>query len=191
MRNQVRAFIAVDLSSSVRSSVGKLVRSLQNEIDGTKWVEPQNLHVTLKFLGDTQLNDLPRLIEAMQRAAATVKAFDLDFIGCGAFPNLADPKTIWIGCEQGAEELTRLAAAVEDELFKLGYPKENRRFSPHLTIGRVKKTSRNNGEFLTDFFEQKAAAPFGSCDVDEIILYSSELTRRGPIYDVLATVTLK
>ena len=191
MKNQVRAFIAVDLSASVRSSVVKLIKSIEPHLDGTKWVSTENLHVTLKFLGDVPLNELPALIKAIQKGTEQVDAFDLEFLGCGAFPNLTAPKTIWIGCDQGADDLTFLASRIEDELFTLGYPKESRKFSPHLTIGRVRKSSAASVLSLTEFFTVQKQKPFGSCGVDEVVIYSSELTRQGPIYDVLATVPLK
>lgn len=190
MKNQVRAFLAVDLSEAVRSNVAKLIRSLQPRIDGTKWVETQNLHVTLKFLGDVPLTELHHLIAAVTRGAQATEAFDLEFLGCGAFPNLESPKTIWVGCDRGAEELTRLAGSIEEELFQCGYPKENRRFSPHLTIGRVKRGASTDVS-LTEFFRQQQGRPFGSCGIDQVALYSSELTRRGPIYDELAVIPLR
>lgn len=191
MKNQIRAFIAVDLSEAVRSTIAKLIRSLRSKIDGTKWVEPENLHLTLKFLGDIPINDLHRLIAAMTRAASQIEPFDLEFLGCGAFPQAEHPKTVWIGCDRGSEDLTRLAKAVEDEMFQLGFPRENRRFSPHLTIGRVKRDSKIADTSFADFFEEQKLRPFGSCGVDQLVLYSSELTRRGPIYDELAVVPLR
>ena len=189
MRNQIRAFIAVDLSESIRSGVAKLIKAVEPHVDDTKWVSPENLHVTLKFLGDVPLNELPALIKAVQKGTENVEAFDLEFLGCGAFPDLLSPKTIWLGCDRGADELTILASRIEDELFRLGYPKESRRFSPHLTIGRLKKGGAARS--LAEFFDVYKEKPFGSCGVDEVVIYSSELTRQGPKYDALATVPLK
>lgn len=183
MKNQVRTFIAVPLPPLVRSAVAKWIRSLQTQIEGTKWVETENLHITLKFLGDVPLNDLPELIRAMQRAASAVKSFDIEFSGSGAFPSWDNPKTIWVGCGQGTEELTALAAVIEEEFHKIGFAKENRRFSPHLTIGRVKHSSVP--QVFSDF-----SFSFGYCSVDEIVLFSSELTKRGPIYEEWAAVPL-
>lgn len=194
MRNQVRAFIAVNLSQQIRSNAAKLIRNMQSRLDSdAKWVEPQSMHVTLKFLGDIPINDLHRLVLAIEKGIEGIPAFDLEFVGCGAFPNIAMPKTIWIGCDYGAEELIRLAAGIEEALFELGYPKEKRRFSPHLTIGRMKKgdATESSAEFFTEFFKEQNDRTFGSCNIDEVVLYSSELTRRGPIYDELATVPLK
>jgi 2'-5' RNA ligase len=191
MKNHVRAFIAVDLSYVVRAGVDQLIRSLQKKIDGTKWVETQNLHVTLKFLGDVPLNDLHRLIDTLTKAVEPFEAFDLEFLGCGAFPNIHSPRTIWIGCDRGGDQLTRLATVIEDALFDIGYPKEHRRFSPHLTIGRIKKEARSQNIPLIDMLIAQQGRSFGVCEVDRIVLYSSELTRSGPIYDELAVVTLR
>ncbi len=190
MKNQIRAFVAVSLSSAVQSSVEKLIRSLRQEIDGVKWVDTQNLHITLKFLGDVPMNELHRIIAAIQRGAESVETFDLEFRGCGVFPNAEQPRTIWIGAGQGSEELTVAATAIEDELFKLGFPKEHRRFSPHLTIGRVKRDVRVS-EAVSGFLTERSELAFGSSGVDEVIVYSSELTRNGPIYDELATIPLR
>ena len=190
MRNQIRAFVAVSLSVAVRASVDKLIRALKQEIDGIKWVDTQNLHITLKFLGDVPMNELHRIIAAVQRGAETVETFDLEFRGCGVFPNPEQPRTLWIGCGSGSKELTILATALENELFKLGFPKESRRFSPHLTIGRTKRDARIS-DAVSRFLAEHSEQPFGSSGVDDIIVYSSELTRSGPIYDELATVPLR
>jgi 2'-5' RNA ligase len=183
MKNQVRAFIAVPLPSAVRATVAQFIRSLQTKIDGTKWVETENLHITLKFLGDVPFNDLPVLIKAMRRAAVLIEPFDIEISGSGAFPNVEHPKIIWVGCRQGTEELTTLATALEEEVHKIGFAQENRRFSPHLTIGRVKASS-------VPLMLSGLPASFGYCSADEIVLFSSELTKRGPIYEELATVPL-
>ena len=190
MKNQIRAFVAVSLSAAVRGSVDTLIRTLRQEIDGVQWVDTQNLHLTLKFLGDVPMNELHRIIAAVQRGAEAVETFDLEFCGCGVFPNPEQPRTLWIGCDRGSDKLTVCAMTIENELFKLGFPKENRRFSPHLTIGRTKRNGRLTdgvSRFLTEYAQQS----FGSSGVDEVIVYSSELTRGGPIYDELATIPLR
>jgi 2'-5' RNA ligase len=189
MKNQIRAFVAVPLAPVVRGAVEKLIRTLKQEIDGVKWVDAQNLHITLKFLGDVPMTELHRIIAAVQRGVESVEAFDLAFCGCGVFPNSEQPKTLWIGCGLGSEELTTCATAIENELFKLGFPKEHRRFSPHLTIGRAKRDTRVS-DAVSRLLAERSQQPFGSCDVDEVIVYSSELTRNGPIYDELATIPL-
>ena len=187
MKNRLRTFIAVSLSSSILAGIEKLVRALRTDFGDVRWVEPSNLHVTLKFLGDVPLNDLPQLIRAVTQCASRIDSFDLTFQGIGAFPNKDSPKTIWIGCREGSEELIRLADGIDASLFSIGYPKEARRFSPHLTIGRAKKPEQD----LMSVFDMQKDRLFGSCSIGEIQIFSSELTRRGPIYDELAVIPLR
>jgi len=188
MKNTLRTFIAIPLPLSVQSGIDKLVRSLRSHGDEVKWVETKNLHVTLKFLGDTHLNDLPQLIQTVTRSVQQIDSFDLVFHGIGVFPNWESPKTIWIGCREGSEELRHLAESIGNGLLPLGYPLETRRFSPHLTIGRIKKASQESS-LMTMLAEQRDCS-FGSCGVEEVQIISSELTRKGPIYDELAAIAL-
>ena len=188
MKNCLRTFIAVSLSSSVLAEIKQAVRTFQANSEGVLWVEPKNLHVTLKFLGDMPLNELPQLIDAVTQSVCQARSFDLTFQGFGAFPNWESPKTLWIGCREGSEELRHLADKIDESLLPLGFPKEARRFSPHLTIGRIKKTARHSP--LLPLLDEQQNRRFGSCSVREVQIFSSELTKRGPIYDELATIPL-
>ena len=168
------------------------MRTHQTDFGEVRWVEPKNLHVTLKFLGDIPLNDLPQLIRTVTRCTSRIDSFDLTFQGFGAFPNWESPKTIWIGCREGAENLIQLAETIDDGLFSLGVPKESRRFSPHLTIGRVNKTAlKKPVQGLQSIFTKQQDRQLGSCNVGEVQILSSELTRRGPLYDELAAISLQ
>ena len=187
MKNRIRTFIAVSLSSSILAGIEKLVQTLQTDFGAVRWVEPKNLHVTLKFLGDIPLNDLPQLIRTVTRCASQTDSFDLVFQGVGAFPNRESPKTVWVGCREGSDELLQLANSMDESLLSIGYPKEVRRFSPHLTIGRIKKPVQG----LMSLFDKQQERLFGSCSVGEVQIISSELTRRGPIYDELAVIPLR
>ena len=189
MKNRIRTFIAVSLSSSVLAGIEKLMRTRLTDFGEVRWVEPKNLHVTLKFLGDIPLNDLPQLISAVTQCTRQTHSFDLTFQGIGAFPNSKSPKTIWIGCQEGSEGLIRLAENINEGLFPLGFPKESRRFSPHLTIGRTKKLVQDSS--LMPVFTEQQDRLFGSCSVSEVQIFSSELTRHGPIYDELAAIPLR
>jgi 2'-5' RNA ligase len=189
MKNQLRTFIAVSLSSSILSGIEKMARTLQPNFDEVRWVDTKNLHVTLKFLGDVPLNELPQLIRSVTQSTSGLNSFDLTFRGFGVFPNRESPKTIWIGCQEGSEELVELAETIDEGLRPLGFPKEPRRFSPHLTIGRIKKQMQ--GVSLVPFLDEHQNRLFGSCSVSEVQIFSSELTRRGPIYDELAAVPLR
>jgi len=189
VKSRIRTFIAVSLSSSILASVEKLMRTLQTDCEEVRWVEPKNLHVTLKFLGDIPLNDLPQLIHTITQSTSQTDSFDLTFQGFGAFPNRESPKTIWIGCREGSERLVQLAEKIDEGLHSLGFPREARRFSPHLTIGRIKKPVQ--GSPLMSIFDEQQDRLFGSCSISEVQIISSELTRRGPIYDELAAIPLR
>jgi len=189
MKDRLRTFIGISLSSSVLAGIEKSVRLLRAELEEVRWVETKNLHVTLKFLGDVPLNDLPQLIRAVTHSVRQIDSFDLTFQGFGVFPNRQSPKTIWIGCREGSEALGQLAESINEGLRPLGFPKEARKFSPHLTIGRVKKTSPDSP--LIALLDEQQNRLFGSCSVGEVQIISSELTRRSPIYDELAAIPLR
>jgi len=189
MKNQIRTFIAVSLPSPLLAGIEKLTRTLQKQLTDVRWVEPQNLHVTFKFLGDIPLNDLPELIQAVTRCVCRMDSFDMTLQGLGAFPDWESPKILWIGCREGAEELRRLAEKINECLFPLGYPQEARRFSPHLTIGRVKKPEQ--GILMKSILGEHQDRLFGSCSVSEVQVFSSELTRRGPLYSEIAAIPLQ
>ena len=126
--------------SRKRSAPGaeELIAALDGTSADVNWVEPHNLHLTLKFLGDVHQQEIVRVCQAMARGAAEVKPFELDVRGAGAFPNAARPRTVWLGAGDGAEPMVVLHDRVEAALAKLGYREEHRRFQPHLTIGRVR-----------------------------------------------------
>ena len=189
MKNQLRTFIAVSLSSTVLAEIKKIVRTFQTHFWNVRWVEPKNMHVTLKFLGDTPLNDLPQLILTVTQCTSEMGSFDLTFRGLGAFPNRESPKTVWIGCQEGSKELIQLAESIDSDLLPLGFPREPRRFSPHLTIGRIKKSVQESP--LMSLAGEEQDRLFGSCSVSEVQIFSSELTRHGAIYDELAAIPLR
>ncbi len=136
---KLRTFIAVDLPGEVVSRAQRLGRELGEGADGIKWVEPQSMHLTLKFLGDVRENETYEICQAIDRAVKPLAAFDVDCRGAGAFPNLERPRTLWIGVGQESEPLAHLHAAIEDAMADLGFHREPKRFRPHLTIGRVKR----------------------------------------------------
>jgi 2'-5' RNA ligase len=189
MKNRLRMFVALSLSSSILAGIGKLIRTLQPDCEEVRWVEPKSLHVTLKFLGDVPLNELPQLIRAVTQSTSQTDSFDLTLQGLGVFPNREAPKTLWIGCREGSEELGQLAGSVDEGLIPLGFPKEPRKFSPHLTIGRIKKQAQ--GSSLSPILDDNQNRLFGSCSVSEVQIFSSELTRSGPLYDELAAIPLR
>ena len=189
MGQTIRAFIAVEISSEVRRSAVELIDRLQSIPMDVKWVVPENLHVTLKFLGDVELTETARICDAMKRAVTDLDPFVLTLGGVGAFPNLSRPNTIWLGALDDDRPMVELHKNLEIRLQKLGFRREGRRFQTHLTIGRVRRAgpvAKNLGDRLRELADYEA----GKTRVDQIVLFSSQLTSDGPIYQVLGRAKL-
>ena len=133
MKKTFRTFVAVEISGPIRARAAGLIAALQATAADVKWVEPHNLHLTLKFLGEVHQRDIAALCQAVSRGAAEVEPFALEVRGAGAFPTAARPRTVWLGAAEGAEQMVVLHDRVEDVLAELGYRKEHRRFQTHLT----------------------------------------------------------
>ncbi len=180
----VRAFIAVRVPCT--RAVRALLRRIA-ELDGpVKPVEPENLHLTLRFLGDTPLTDIAAIGEAVRRAAASQTVFSDELCGVGVFPREERPRVVWLGLDNPVA-WSELRAAVDRELAPLGYPPEPQAFTPHLTIARVKGRPP---EGLRELIARHAQTVFGEFDVAQLELLQSELTRNGPIYTTLAEAPL-
>lgn len=189
MQRLVRTFIAVDLSPDVRGRALKLIKRFQTTRAKVRWVENKNLHLTLKFLGDVESVELPRVIDTVKEAVADLKSFDLTFHGAGAFPDPENPRTIWLGVAEGAERIIDVHRRVEDALAEIGFRAENRRFRPHVTLGRVRDT-RHGKRDLAALLGEYAEFEGGVSHVDELVVFSSELEEDGPNYEPLGHVEL-
>ncbi len=192
MKPFVRAFVAVDISPSVRTEARKALKDAAAAFPNVKWVDDENFHVTLKFLGSVPTTDLHRVVRAVETACRGFEQFDLLFEGVGAFPNAENPRTIWIGVGEGVREIRRLASRIDDEMAKIGYPPENREFSPHLTVGRARQKDREEtfSGGLSRMLAERANVFIGTSPVDAVVVYSSELERGGPKYEPLAEIEL-
>lgn len=186
MSKNVRTFIAVQITDEIRRRAVKLQRALDDADAKVKWVEPQNIHVTLRFLGGVPDYEIPDICNLARDAVAGIAPFTLTVEGAGCFPNARRPRVLWLGVTAGADLLVRIHEGLEARLAPLGYRREQRRFTPHLTIGRVRQPS--------DSLAQRVAAhddwPAGSMQVDEIEVLSSELTPGGPQYTVMGRAPL-
>ncbi|HVX13902.1 MAG TPA: RNA 2',3'-cyclic phosphodiesterase [Pirellulales bacterium] len=184
----LRTFIAVEVSSEVRGRARQLIGRLQETGAKVTWVKPEALHLTLKFLGDVDLIDVPSVCQAVQEAVADLPPFEFQVHGAGAFPSVARPRTIWLGVGAGDEELVGLHGAVERAVSGLGFRHENRRFRPHLTLGRV-RGDRELGE-LGRLITANAEFTGGVTSIDDVVVFSSELESDGPIHEPLAIAPL-
>ena len=184
----IRAFLAVDLPEEFRQEAAAFGQELKGSGADVKWVEAANLHLTLKFLGGISEEQVPSLSGALKQACAGLSPFILTLEGIGAFPGTTRPRVIWIGVSEGKEKLIGLAKAVEEACGGLGFPAEERPFSPHLTIGRTrsqKGIARLVKQLQLAEFKGKTPAP-----VDRLTLFWSTLSPRGPTYTKLAEIPL-
>ena len=187
----IRTFIAVELSGPVRRRAEKLIDQLRVADAKVTWVKPQNMHLTLKFLGDVPDNDVPEVCRVVNEAVRGFEPFELVFHGCGAFPTTKSPRTVWLRVEQGGEELTAIHEAIDIALKKqLRFPRENRRFQAHLTLGRVRESGPNATE-LGRMIEQLKEVDGDLSVVDEIVTFASFLEKSGPTHNAMGHAELQ
>ena len=161
--------------------------ALRYRTENVRWVSPELSHVTLKFLGEVADRDVPAAIEAVVRAASTSRAFTLELCGCGCFPPAGPVRALWVGGSDASGAMAACVDRIEEELEPLGFPRERRPFSPHVTTGRI-RYDRSNGRLRSAV----ASRTFGptSQPVASITVMSSELSPRGPQYTPAATIAL-
>ncbi|MCM8766279.1 MAG: RNA 2',3'-cyclic phosphodiesterase [Candidatus Omnitrophica bacterium] len=185
----MRTFIAVEISEEVRKEIVQIQEELKKTEADVKWVESKNMHLTLKFLGEVEAEKIELIKENLRRITQEIKSFEIAFQGLGVFPNLEFPRVVWVGIEKGKEEMVKLAMKIDDELQKLGFPKERRPFSCHLTLGRV-RSSKNRDKLKRAIKERENFKIKSIMDLKECILFRSQLTPAGPIYTALAQFNL-
>jgi 2'-5' RNA ligase len=182
-----RSFIAVELASSVTGRAKALVEKLKTPGVDVNWVAQGQMHLTLKFLGNVSDGDIPDICRVLGEAAAEVDPFEIICRGLGGFPSSAEARTLWIGIEQGNDELRALQATIDAALHKkLGFSKEQRGFTPHLTIGRVKGGTEEGMAALAAKLAEHAHYDADLSVVEEVVLFASFLGRSGPRYEALA-----
>ena len=190
MARRLRTFIAVDLSKPLRDRLVSLQESLARTGAAVKWVEVENLHVTLLFLGEVDERELPPLCRAVSVTCGRHERFPLSVETVGCFPNPRRPRVVWAGVGEGGPELVALHDALEPPLMELGcYRREERSYTPHVTLGRVK--SDGPADALAAALAKKANWHGGEVEVRELLVMSSELTPRGPEYTVLSRGKLR
>jgi 2'-5' RNA ligase len=186
---RMRTFIAIPLDDAVRRKATALIEQLGELGPGAKWVQPETLHVTLLFLGEVDAREILDISKAVRSVTAKLPPFEMRVAGVGGFPNLRRPRTVWLGVDEGADEIVQLHDEIEESLLKLGtFRREDRAFTPHITLGRCK------GDDVTpemhDELTNLADWHGGLQIVPGVQILSSELTREGPMYTILSRAKL-
>ncbi len=180
----MRLFAALELPEEPRMAAAALIRELRRSGADVKWVAPENLHVTLKFLGETDPGRLGEITSVLAAACAAAPALDLALSGAGAFPGMSRPQVVWLGLAGQADALASLAQALDDGLAGLGFAPETRRFQAHLTLGRARRgrgpsaPSRPLAQALAGLAAWRGPGFSGR----RVSLMESSLTPAGPIY---------
>ncbi len=187
--SSLRTFLAVEMPPEVRARAAALVERLGAAGANVRWSESTSWHWTLNFLGDVPETEIPAVCQAAAAAAAPFTPFELEARGCGAFPSVSRPRTVWLGAGEGQEALVYLQAALERHLAELGFRPEARRFTPHVTLGRLRDGVTGLAE-LADLIRRHAEYPAGIMPVGEVVVFSSELKRSGSVYTVLGRAPL-
>jgi len=185
----MRTFIAAGITEPVRKEILKIQSALASLSLDAKWVEKENIHITLKFLGEVADKDIMGVISAVRDACAAEDSFYVHISSVGVFPDMKRPRVIWVGVSDGADEIRKLSGEIESSLVPLGFEKERREFSPHLTIGRVR--SLRNTEKLGEGIGKIAHTDCGRMILDEVLIMRSDLTGQGPVYSVLERAGLR
>ena len=188
----MRAFIAIDLPIEIKNALSGIQEELKIESLKVSWVKPQNLHLTIKFLGDTSLEQLREIKQTVTEITKTSSAFRIKLQTLGVFPNLQAARIIWIGADQAPLRLKRIAEQLETMLPETGMPQQQRDFLPHITIGRIKnRLDPSDLKKALNRVEKDVSEANWEFDCGKITLFESVLGPAGPTYTVLDQFNLK
>jgi 2'-5' RNA ligase len=188
----MRVFIAVDINDQIRKAIGDLQRQLQGRVKSSgksvRWVRPDIMHLTLKFLGEVKDDQITEVCKVVEEISGRHRDFELDVEAVGCFGGKS-ARVVWVGTGAGSEQLIRLAEDIDNELGEIGFAKETRRFTGHLTLCRIKNV--RDGYELAGAVDGLGPFSAGTTSIDAVTVYQSELTRAGPVYTALASYKLQ
>lgn len=190
----MRLFIAIELPEQMRQILDQQIAKLDQQVDSraVRWLPPGAVHLTLKFLGEVDDGQIPQIVEGIDRAASLHQRFGIGVGSLGCFPNCRRPRVIWIGITADETPLAALHSEIESELQALGFAPEQRRFHPHLTVGRIKRSAtRSEEQSVPQRLEQVTIDELGRIEVTGISLMRSELRPTGARYTQLHKSDLK
>lgn len=184
-----RTFLGIDVGPEIRARLLSLQEELAEIAGDVKWVEPENLHITLLFLGEVDQREIIDLCRAAQGAVAELPAFTMSVTGAGCFPNARRPRTLWVGVGVGVQEVCAVHDAIEKPLLEMGsYRRETRGYVPHVTLGRVRGEQAHHD--LAKALARHKSWGAGEVQVRDVQIMTSDLTPDGPIYTVAGRAKL-
>lgn len=186
---EMRTFIAIEIPEAIKQEMKTIQDRLKRSGVDAGWTRPEGIHLTLKFLGEVEESKVPEISAALTGAVQGTKGFRLDVAGVGAFPNPKNARVVWIGVSEEIDAFTKLQKAVEEAITRLGFKREDRAFTPHLTLGRI-KFIRSRDTWLKALEEIKGIK-LSVFDVHAVSLMKSELKPSGAIYAEIGRIELK
>lgn len=184
----IRSFLAIELPAAIFRRLQEVQKDLKLSSADVRWVHTEKIHLTLKFFGNIEEIKVDPIIQSIGDPVRKTPPFSLSVRGMGAFPNVRNPRVIWVGLVDGTGVLIPLQKDMDASFEKLGFPSEDRPFQPHLTLGRVK--SNRGREDLIKSLEKHREEEFGDFAVERLVLFRSDLKPTGPIYTPLREVRL-
>lgn len=184
----IRSFLAIEIPRTILKKIEEVQDDLKSSRADVRWVNPEKIHLTLKFFGNIDESRIDPIVKSIERPTQTISPFSLKVRGVGAFPHLKNPRVIWMGLVDGKEVLVSFQKQLEKELEKIGFEPEERAFHPHLTLGRMK--SSKGREELAGRMERHKEEEFGNFQVERVVLFKSDLKPTGPIYTPLREINL-
>lgn len=191
---QIRTFVAIELDDDLKKGLTETQDLLKGRgiSDLVRWVKPRGIHLTLKFLGNVPADRINEIVVTINQGVRGIRPFALSFGGLGCFPSPSRPNVIWIGVDGDTETLSRLQGSIENRLSTLGYRPEKRKYTPHLTLGRVARhVETGERRQLGGLIEKQRVDLLGEMTVLEVSLMKSELSRAGAKYTRLAAIDLE
>jgi 2'-5' RNA ligase len=191
---QVRTFIAIELDETINAALTDLQEQLKAKVPrgSVRWVKPEGIHLTLKFLGNVPSDRIEKIERALSQACSGLPAFSFSVGSLGCFPNPRRPRVVWVGVQEESGTLKRLQKAVEDGMEKLGFAPEGRRFHAHLTLGRTqRRASSGDVRRLGQLVEETDIGQLGQMEARAVSLMKSDLRPTGAVYTQLAAVELE
>ena len=184
----IRSFLAIELPEAIRKRIEEIQADLRSTNSDVRWVSPEKIHLTLKFFGNIEESRVDAITKSTEPLVGGTPHFSLEVRGMGAFPNIRNPRVIWMGLIDEKQVLVPLQEQLESTLETIGFQVEDRLFRPHLTLGRM--NSARGKDDLTGRIQKHKEEKFGDVEVKRLVLFKSDLTPTGPIYTPLEEVKL-
>jgi 2'-5' RNA ligase len=178
---KIRSFLAFELPLEIKTVVTRVSQELKKSSLNAKWVKSGNVHLTVVFMGDVEMSEIPEIKEEVGKVCLTYGAFDISLKGVGCFPHTRKPRIVWVGLDGDLERMSLFRDALQERLIPFGIKGDKRRFKPHLTLGRFRKPKRTNSEEL-ELLSRYGDMTSPVCSLTELTLFKSELKPDGARY---------